>query len=73
VATDSGGAFYSLAAQAKLGDTFAAIVNELHQQYRVEFTPTVCDGAPHKLDVTLSNASGATVRAAKTFVAPSAR
>jgi hypothetical protein len=69
VATDSGGAFYSLAPKGHLGAVFAAVATELHAQYLVTFVPAVGDGKVHTLEVKLKNAHGATARAPKTFFA----
>jgi Ca-activated chloride channel homolog len=65
---ETGGGFFTLGGQANLRESFARVVDELHHQYLLGFTPAVLDGATHKLEVVVKR-DGFTARARKSYVA----
>ena len=65
---ETGGGFFNLERHSDLRDSFARIVDELHHQYLLGFTPAVLDGATHKLEVRVRR-DGLTARARKSYVA----
>lgn len=68
MATETGGAFFELKKTAELNSTFSRVVQELHSQYLLGFTPTNLDGKEHKLEVKITK-PGLTARARRTYVA----
>ena len=69
LAAASGGGYFELTRTADLAATFARIVDELHHQYLLGFTPQKLDGKSHVLDVH-AKGDGLVVRARKNYVAP---
>jgi VWFA-related protein len=51
LATETGGGFFMLERSAELNSTFTRVVQELHSQYVLGFSPQVLDGKSHKLEV----------------------
>jgi VWFA-related protein len=68
IAEDSGGGYVALADGADLGAAFQRILDELHHQYVLGFTPTVLDGRPRTLEVRILK-PGLTARSRKSYVA----
>lgn len=68
MATETGGAFFELKKTAELNSTFSRVVQELHSQYLLGFTPTNLDGKEHKLEIKVTK-PGLNARARKTYVA----
>ena len=69
-AKQTGGGYFKLTQADELGSTFTRVVQELHSQYVIGFTPTVADGKLHELDVRVKS-SGMTARARQSYIAPS--
>jgi Ca-activated chloride channel family protein len=69
LAAASGGGYFELTRTADLASTFARVVDELHHQYLLGFTPQKLDGKSHVLEVHVKG-DGLTVRARKSYVAP---
>ena len=67
LAEDSGGGHHSIASHADLGAALADIVDELHHQYVIGFTPSVFDGKEHA--VALRVPAGMTASVRKSYVA----
>ncbi len=65
----SGGGYFELTRTADLASTFARVVDELHHQYLLGFTPQKLDGKSHVLEVHVKG-DGLTARARKSYVAP---
>jgi Ca-activated chloride channel family protein len=68
MATETGGAFFELKKTAELNSTFSRVVQELHSQYLLGFTPANLDGKEHKLEVKVTK-PGLSARARRTYVA----
>jgi Ca-activated chloride channel family protein len=68
LAVETGGGFFLLKDQDELGPTFTRVVQELHTQYVLGFTPAVLDGKVHELEVRLKPA-GMSARARRSYVA----
>jgi Ca-activated chloride channel family protein len=68
MATETGGAFFELKKTADLNTTFSRVVQELHSQYLLGFTPTTLDGKEHKLEIKVTK-PGLTARARRTYIA----
>ncbi len=69
LAAASGGGYFELTRTSDLASTFARVVDELHHQYLLGFTPQKLDGKSHVLEVHVKG-EGLTVRARKSYVAP---
>lgn len=69
VALDSGGGYFELRPRDDLGQTFARVIDELHSQYLLGFTPPVMDGKSRKIEVKLSD-KNLKAHARKGYVAP---
>ncbi|HEX6464842.1 MAG TPA: VWA domain-containing protein [Vicinamibacterales bacterium] len=69
LAAASGGGYFELTRTADLPSTFARVVDELHHQYLLGFTPQKLDGKSHVLEVH-AKGDGLVVRARKSYVAP---
>jgi VWFA-related protein len=54
LASETGGGFFQLDKTAELNSTFTRVVQELHSQYVLGFSPQVLDGKSHKLEVRLT-------------------
>jgi len=70
LAEDTGGGYYLLKETSDLSSTFTRIVQELHSQYVLGFTPSVLDGKVHQLTVNVKR-PGMKARARKSYVAAS--
>lgn len=68
MANETGGAYFELKKSADLNTTFSRVINELHSQYLLGFSPTTLDGKEHKLEVRVTR-PGLTARARKTYIA----
>jgi VWFA-related protein len=68
LAEQTGGGFFELRRTADLNATFTGVINELHRQYVIGFTPEKLDGTLHTLEVR-SKVPGMTVRARKSYLA----
>jgi hypothetical protein len=68
MATHSGGRAAELKLHDDLAAALAAVVDELHHQYLLGFSPATFDGTVHKLEVRVK-AKGLTVRARESYVA----
>ena len=68
LASETGGGFFQLEKTAELISTFTRVVQELHSQYVLGFSPQVLDGKPHKLEVRLLK-PGLKARARASYVA----
>ncbi len=68
VADDTGGGYFELQRTDELNTTFTRVVQELHSQYLLGFTPQALDGNVHTLEVRLTR-PGLTTRARKSYVA----
>jgi len=69
LAAASGGGYFELKRTADLPATFARVVDELHHQYLLGFTPQKLDGKSHVLEVRVKG-DGLVVRARRSYVAP---
>lgn len=68
MATETGGGYFELKKTADLNSTFSRVVQELHSQYLLGFTPTTLDAKEHKLEVKVTT-PGLTARARRTYIA----
>ena len=68
IAEATGGGYFELTSTANLASTFTRVVDELHHQYALGFTPNQLDGKMHTLQVRVTP-SGMTVRARKSYLA----
>jgi Ca-activated chloride channel family protein len=71
LAEETGGGYAELFDARELGPAFARVAEELRHQYLLGFSAAHADGKVHTLDVRLRR-SGMTVRARKSYVAPTA-
>jgi VWFA-related protein len=67
-ARDTGGGHFVVKREDDLDATFARVVEELHHQYVLGFTPAALDGRSHDIEVKTTQ-GGMTVRARKSYVA----
>jgi VWFA-related protein len=68
LAEETGGGYFELKKTDDLAPTFTRVVQELHSQYTLGFSPTVLDGKEHKLVVRMKQ-PGMNARARRTYVA----
>ena len=68
VAEETGGGYFELSKKDELGPTFTRVVQELHSQYVLGFSPAVLDGKIHKLEVRVKR-PGLTARSRRSYVA----
>lgn len=68
MANETGGGYFELKKTADLNSTFSRVVQELHSQYLLGFTPTNLDGKEHKLEIRVTK-PGLNARARKTYLA----
>jgi Ca-activated chloride channel family protein len=68
LAQETGGGFFELQKTADLNSTFTRVIQELHSQYAMAFSPDRADGKVHKLVVRVKK-PGMTVRARQSYVA----
>ena len=71
LAEETGGGFFLLEKEDELGPTFTRVVQELHSQYVLGFSPDELDGKVHKLEVKMRK-PGLSARARKSYVATKA-
>jgi Ca-activated chloride channel family protein len=68
MADDTGGGRFELRRNADLATAFTAVLDELHHQYALGFTPVALDGRTHALEVRVAR-QGLTARARKNYLA----
>lgn len=68
IAAETGGGYFKLTSTADLAATFSRVVEELHRQYALAFTPPKLDGKTHKIEVKLRDRF-LTARTRKTYIA----
>jgi len=68
LASETGGGFFQLEKTAELNSTFTRVIQELHSQYVLAFSPQVLDGKSHKLEVRLVK-PGLRARARSSYIA----
>jgi len=68
LATQTGGGYYELREHDDMNATFTGILEELHNQYVLGFSPATMDGKEHKLEVKVKRPS-MLVRARRSYVA----
>ncbi len=68
IAAATGGGYFELTSTNDLAATFAHVVDELHHQYALGFTPATLDGKMHTLDVRVDG-EGMKARARKSYLA----
>jgi Ca-activated chloride channel family protein len=68
IADETGGGFFELKKTSDLAPTFTRVVQELHSQYVLGFTPLQLDGGVHKLIVRMKQ-PGMTARARRSYLA----
>lgn len=68
LAAATGGGYFELTRAADLNATFTRVIEELHRQYVLGFTPKALDGRLHQLEVR-TTVPGMTVRARQSYVA----
>lgn len=68
LAQETGGGYFELKRTADLNSTFTRVVQELHSQYLLGFTPATLDGKEHKLEVKVTR-PGLSVRARRGYLA----
>jgi VWFA-related protein len=68
IALETGGGYFELTSANSLGPTFTRVVDELHRQYALAFSPEKLDGKTHKIEVRLRDKT-LTARARKSYVA----
>lgn len=69
---DSGGGHFQLKNKADLGKTFVRVVDELHHQYTIGFSPRTLDGRTHDIGVRITK-EGLHARARKHYMAEKER
>jgi VWFA-related protein len=72
IAEDTGGRYVYAETARDLSRPFEAMIEELHQQYILGFTPAAADGRLHSLVVT-TRRPNTTIRARKHYLAPAKR
>jgi hypothetical protein len=65
---ETGGGRFELKRNEDLASTFRVVLDELHHQYALGFTPVALDGRTHALEVRLAR-PGLTARARKSYLA----
>ena len=68
IAAETGGGYFELTSTNNLSATFTRVVDELHHQYVLAFSPAKFDGKAHKLELRIKDPT-LTARARKTYVA----
>ena len=69
VAQHTGGGYIELRPNQDLGEAFAGVIDELHSQYLLGFTPPRRDGKVHDIEVRVAG-KGLKPRARRSYVAP---
>jgi Ca-activated chloride channel family protein len=67
-ADETGGGYFELKKTDELAPTFTRVVEELHSQYTLGFSPAMLDGKEHKLELKMKQ-PGLTGRARKSYIA----
>jgi Ca-activated chloride channel family protein len=68
LAEETGGGYFELRDSDDLASTFTRVMQELHSQYTLGFTPSTLDGREHDLEVRLRE-PGMTARARQSYIA----
>jgi Ca-activated chloride channel family protein len=68
LAEETGGGYFELRNATDFNSTFTRVVNELHSQYVLGFTPETLDGKLHKIEVRATR-PGLNVRTRKSYLA----
>ena len=68
LAEETGGGYFELRDSDELASTFTQVMQELHSQYTLGFTPTELDGREHDLEVRLRQRD-MTARARQSYIA----
>jgi Ca-activated chloride channel family protein len=68
IAQETGGGHFELKRTADLNPTFSRVIQELHSQYLLGFSPESLDGKTHKLEVRVKQ-TGLTPRARRSYLA----
>ncbi len=68
LAQETGGGYFELEKTDELGPTFTRVVQELHSQYTLGFTPETLDGREHDLEARM-NQRGMNARARRSYIA----
>lgn len=68
LAEETGGGYFDLRDSDELASTFTQVMQELHSQYTLGFTPTELDGREHDLEVRLRQRD-MTARARQSYIA----
>ncbi|MPY89295.1 MAG: VWA domain-containing protein [Luteitalea sp.] len=71
LAEESGGGFFHLKERNELGPAFTRVVQELHTQYVLGFTPEVFDDKVHELEVKMTR-RGLRARTRRSYIASAA-
>jgi Ca-activated chloride channel family protein len=69
VAQHTGGGYVELRPNQDLGEAFAGVIDELHSQYLLGFTPPKRDGKVHDIEVRVAG-KGFKPRARRSYIAP---
>ena len=69
VAQHTGGGYIEIRPNQDLGAAFAGVIDELHSQYLLGFTPPKHDGKVHDIDVRVKG-HGFKPRARRSYLAP---
>jgi hypothetical protein len=69
IAAATGGGYFELTSNGDLAGRFDRVIDELHHQYALGFTPQKLDGKMHDLTVKVIK-PGYTARARKRYLAP---
>jgi VWFA-related protein len=72
LAAETGGGYFLLDDDRRLGVTFARVADELHRQYLIGYALPKADGEPHVVEVRV-HPPDLTVRARKSYIAPKFR
>jgi VWFA-related protein len=68
-ALETGGGYFEIRPRDDLGAAFARVIDELHSQYMLGFSPPARDGKEHKIEVKVTK-KDLKPRARKSYVAP---
>lgn len=68
LASETGGGYFELKKSAELNSTFTRVIQELHSQYVLGFSPQVLDGKTHRIEVRLVT-PGLKARARASYIA----
>jgi VWFA-related protein len=73
IAAATGGGYFELTSTDDLARTFTRVADELHHQYALGFSPATLDGKMHTLALRITQPSGLTARARKSYLASTPR